>query len=154
MSATPRRSPPVGWDALPPPAFTERPSDAVRAAIGPNGCGLRVKGESMVGVPEKPIHDGDTVWFDPDEPPRPCRECVVVAIIRERRHGRRVVVVGWADADGVLCTYPVGGSVPLRERAVLVMQPAIALTRPPRIFSHQKMAEAGIAPAAVPESRS
>jgi SOS-response transcriptional repressor LexA len=35
--------------------------------IGPNGFGVVVKGDSMVG---RGINEGDVVWVNPDKPPR------------------------------------------------------------------------------------
>ncbi len=49
--------------------------------VGPNGFAVLVKGESMAN---RSIHDGDTVWVNPDLPPRT---------------GRPVLVRCWSDED-------------------------------------------------------
>jgi SOS-response transcriptional repressor LexA len=56
--------------------------------IGSNGFGVMVKGESMAG---RGIHDGDTVWVNPDLPYRIGR--VVLALVVAEAGGEASMLV-------------------------------------------------------------
>ncbi len=51
----------------PDPDHLEYPPPGKETLIGPNGFGVVVRGESMSN---RGIHDGDTVWVNPDLPPK------------------------------------------------------------------------------------
>jgi len=71
--------------------------------IGPNGKGIRIKGESLAN---RDIHDGDTVWANPDMPPRIGRVVLArvwgydITAYDSVEDGGMVVKV-WKNRDGI-----------------------------------------------------
>lgn len=62
--------------------------------IGPNGFGVEVRGESMVG---RELHDGDVCWVNPDRPYR--LGDLVLALVTATDGDAGMVVKTYARTD-------------------------------------------------------
>jgi SOS-response transcriptional repressor LexA len=95
-----------GWGACgdprdthsaPDPVDRDYPPIGAERLVGLNGFGVRIKGESLAN---RDIHDGDTVWVNPDTPPRIGR-IVVARMWNSSDEELGMVVKVWKNTDGM-----------------------------------------------------
>lgn len=104
---------PRDQESAPDPTDRDYPPLGKERLIGSNGFAVQVRGESMAN---RQIHDGDTVWINPDRPVRLGRPVLariwdvdgsevgmVVKVLKRDEGGERL----WGDGDGDHGTNPV-----------------------------------------------
>lgn len=83
---------PTSIDDRPIPVGYHVPPPGKELVIGPNGFGVEVRGDSMIGAG---INDGEIVWVNPEMRPRP--EKPVVAFVKDC-----ATDPGWSREDGIV----------------------------------------------------
>jgi SOS-response transcriptional repressor LexA len=93
--------------------------------IGPNGFGVVVKGDSMVG---RDIHDGDVVWVNPDRAYAIGK--VVLALVRDLGGASGMVVKTFARTDigDCLLSETADGRSPVVCQEFKVIGPVVGIT--------------------------
>lgn len=83
---------------FPDPVGEADPPASLLDELGPDGFGLRVRGDSMAGLEPRPILPDDIVWINPQN--RSQRSGVVAALVEELEGDEPKAVVKWLDAAG------------------------------------------------------
>jgi SOS-response transcriptional repressor LexA/DNA-binding transcriptional regulator YiaG len=112
-------------ESPPDPDHLENPPLGRETLIGPNGFGVMVKGESMAG---RGIHDGDTVWVNPDRPYALGK--VVLALVRDAGGVSGMVVKTYArtDVGECLLSETEAGRSPVVCQEFRVIGPVVGIT--------------------------
>jgi transcriptional regulator with XRE-family HTH domain len=113
-------------ESPPDPDRLEFPPPGHESLIGPNGFGVVIKGESMVG---RGIYDGDVVWVNPERPYQLGK--VVLALVTDVSGESGMVVKTYArgDVGECLMSEPAQGQrSPVVCRDFRVIGPVVGIT--------------------------
>lgn len=100
-------------ESSPDPDHEEYPPLGKESLIGNNGFGVLIRGESMAG---REIHDGDTVWINPDRPYRVGRPVLarlwddtgeVGMVVKTLRRNEEGDLRLYSEQEGPAICYPV-----------------------------------------------
>lgn len=121
----------LAYDHQPERIGTEEPPDEARDAIGIDGFGVKVRGNSMAGY-FPPILSEDTVWIDGEQ--NWSVVGAVVAIVRDAEDAPPKMVVKHYDGEHLWSYPPEGQRERLEVYCIDAISPVIAASTPDRIF--------------------
>jgi SOS-response transcriptional repressor LexA len=112
-------------DSPPDPDHLEYPPPGRETLIGPAGFGVVVKGESMAG---RGIHDGDTVWVNPDRPYAVGKVVLALASDVGGETGMVVKTYARTDVGDCLVSETAQGRSTLVCREFKIIGPVVGIT--------------------------
>jgi len=112
-------------DSPPDPDHLEYPPPGRETLIGPAGFGVVVKGESMAG---RGIHDGDTVWVNPERPYGVGKVVLALASDVGGETGMVVKTYARTDVGDCLVSETAHGRSTLVCREFTVIGPVVGIT--------------------------